>query len=160
MKSNGRTEDLQAAERGSVAAGQVSNGLEDDLWLVPIEDRRERGASREGMRSGFTLGQYLMLVEYTGRMLRERKAAISSEVENIFARIGCTPETWGSPDGEVGRRPAAWSVSGSESRSVAAVGSCVECTSFGQCRLNGRGHRAIRCIHVTLGKCDPRQTKS
>ena len=87
--------DLQAAKLGSVVAMQVSGGLEDDLWLVPIEDRREKGAEREGMRSGFTLGQYLMLVEYTGRMLREGKAAISSEVVDIFARLGCTPETWG-----------------------------------------------------------------
>ena len=47
------------------------------------------------MHSGFTLGQYLMLVEYTGRMLRNGKAAISSEVADIFSRLGCTPETWG-----------------------------------------------------------------
>ncbi|MEQ1830329.1 MAG: hypothetical protein ABL921_30510 [Pirellula sp.] len=93
--TSGRTKDLQVAELGSVAAMQVSGGLEDDLWLVPIEDRRGRGAIREGMRDGFTLGQYLMLVEYTGRMLREGKAAISSEVADIFARLGCTPETWG-----------------------------------------------------------------
>ena len=78
-----------------MAAVRVSGGLEDDLWLVPIEDRRERGAVREGMRSGFSLGQYLMLVEYTGRMLREGKVAISSEVVDIFARLGCTAETWG-----------------------------------------------------------------
>ena len=95
VKVTGRTKDLQAAELGSVAAQRVSGGLEDELWLVPIEDRRERGALREGMRSGFTLGQYLMLVEYTGRMLREGKAAISSEVADIFSRLGCTPETWG-----------------------------------------------------------------
>ena len=95
VTTSGRTMDLQVAELGSVAAMQVSGGLEDDLWLIPIEDRRERGALREGMRSGFTLGQYLMLVEYTGRMLREGKAAISSEVVDIFARLGCTPETWG-----------------------------------------------------------------
>ena len=95
VKASGRTNDLQAAELGSVAAARVSGGLEDDLWLVPIEDRRERGAVREGMRSGFTLGQYLMLVEYTGRILREGKVAISSEVVDIFARLGCTPETWG-----------------------------------------------------------------
>ena len=95
VKDTGRTKDLQAAELGSVAAQRVSGGLEDELWLVPIEDRRERGALREGMRSGFTLGQYLMLVEYTGRMLREVKAAISSEVADIFSRLGCTPETWG-----------------------------------------------------------------
>ena len=95
VKVTGRTKDLQAAELGSVAAQRVSGGLEDELWLVPIEDRRERGALREGMRNGFTLGQYLMLVEYTGRMLREGKAAISSELADIFSRLGCTPETWG-----------------------------------------------------------------
>ena len=49
----------------SVAAQRVSGGLKDELWLVPIEDRRERGALREGMRSGLSLGQYLMLVEPT-----------------------------------------------------------------------------------------------
>jgi hypothetical protein len=36
-----------------------------------------------------------MLVEYTGRMLRDGKAAISAEVADVFARLGCTPETWG-----------------------------------------------------------------
>ncbi len=94
VKTSGRTEDLKAAELGSVAAMRVSSGLEDDLWLVPIEDRRQSGAVREGMRSGFTLCQYLMLVEYTGRMLREGKAAISLEVEDIFARLGSTAQTW------------------------------------------------------------------
>ena len=93
--SNGRAKDLQAAELGSAAATRVSGGLEDELWLVPIEDRRGLGAVREGMRSGFTLGQYVMLVEYTGRVLRGSKASISSEVADIFARLGCTPETWG-----------------------------------------------------------------
>ena len=93
--SSGRAEDLQAAELGSVAAARVSGGLEDELRLVPVEDRRGLGAVREGMRSGFTLGQYVMLVEYTGRMLRNGKAAISTEVADVFARLGCTPETWG-----------------------------------------------------------------
>ena len=93
--SNGRAEDLKAAELGSVAAVRVSGGLEDELWLVPVEDRRGLGAVREGMRSGFTLGQYVMLVEYTGRMLRDGKASISAEVADVFARLGCTPETWG-----------------------------------------------------------------
>ena len=37
----------------------------------------------------------MILLEYTGRMLREGKASISSEVVDIFARLGCTPETCG-----------------------------------------------------------------
>ncbi|MCY2985434.1 MAG: transposase [Planctomycetota bacterium] len=91
----GRAKDLQAAELGSVAAARVSGGLEDELWLVPVEDRRGLGSLREGMSSGFTLGQYVMLVEYTGRMLRNGKVAISNEVAGVFARLGCTPESWG-----------------------------------------------------------------
>ena len=62
---------------------------------MPIEDRRERGVLREGMHSGLILGQYLMLVEYTGRILRNGKAANSSDVADIFSRLGFTPETWG-----------------------------------------------------------------
>ena len=57
VKMSGWTKDLKVAELGSVAAARVSGGLEDYLWLVPIEDRRERGAVREGMRSGFSWSQ-------------------------------------------------------------------------------------------------------
>ncbi len=44
--SNGRAEDLKAAELGSVAATGVSGGLEDELWLVPVEDRRGLASRR------------------------------------------------------------------------------------------------------------------
>ena len=37
-------------------------GLEDSLWLCPIEDRRRLDSSREGMLEGFSLGSYLVLV--------------------------------------------------------------------------------------------------
>ena len=44
-------------------------------------------ALREGMREGFTLGQYLMLVDYTSRLVRDGKAAVTAEVESIFTRL-------------------------------------------------------------------------
>ncbi len=50
--------------------------------------------SREGMLEGFSLGSYMLLVDYTGRLFREGKAAISREVAAIFERIGTTAETW------------------------------------------------------------------
>jgi hypothetical protein len=37
---------------------------------------------------------YLLLVDYTGRLFRDGKAAISREVAGIFERIGTTTETW------------------------------------------------------------------
>ncbi len=46
------------------------------------------------MLEGFSLGTYLMLVDYTGRIFREGKAVVSREVAAIFERLGATAETW------------------------------------------------------------------
>jgi hypothetical protein len=46
------------------------------------------------MLEGFSLGSYLLLVDYTGRLFREGKATISREVAEILKRIGTTAETW------------------------------------------------------------------
>ena len=88
--------DVSEIRNGSVAATAVSDGLERDLWLIPIEDRRKQGALREGIREGFTLGQYLMLVDYTSRLVRDGKAAVTAEVESIFTRLGSSAESWGA----------------------------------------------------------------
>jgi len=44
------------------------------------------------MLEGFSLGNYLLLVEYTGRMFREGKAAISGELARVFERLGSNAE--------------------------------------------------------------------
>lgn len=90
----GRLDDVRAALCGSISASRAANELEDSLWLVPIEDRRRLGSDREGMLEGFTLGNYLMLVEYTGRLVREGKASIASELADIFARLGFSVDAW------------------------------------------------------------------
>ena len=46
------------------------------------------------MLAGFTLGNYLLLVEYTGRMLRDGKATITAEVSDILDRIGSSADVW------------------------------------------------------------------
>ena len=46
------------------------------------------------MIEGFSLGNYLILVEYTGRLFREGKAVISSELAGIFERLGCSADHW------------------------------------------------------------------
>ncbi len=89
-----RNEDLKAAQAGSVACSTAAAGLEEGLWLCPVEDRRRLDSAREGMIEGFSLGNYLLLVEYTGRLLREGKASISAEVAGIFERLGSDAETW------------------------------------------------------------------
>jgi hypothetical protein len=96
VEAQGRIPDLAAAKAGSVAGSRVSAGLEESQWLCPIADRRPLDSAREGMVEGFPLGSYALLVEYTGRLFREGKVAISRELAAIFDRLGMTAETWRS----------------------------------------------------------------
>jgi hypothetical protein len=88
-KAHGKTADLEAASDGSAAGSQAAAGLEESLWLCPVEDRRELGSTREGMIPGFSLGCYIKLLDYSGRLFREGKATISAELAEIFERLGC-----------------------------------------------------------------------
>jgi len=96
VKAQNRTDDLQAAKRGSVAGSVASAGLEESLWLCPIEDRRRLDSPREGMLEGFSLGNYLLLVDYTGRLFRDGKAAMSRELAGVLERLGTSAERWWS----------------------------------------------------------------
>ncbi len=81
-------------ERGSVAGSTASAGLEEAIWLCPIEDRRKLDSSREGMVEGLSLGSYVLLVDHTGRLFREGKTAISAELAGILAQLGTCAEGW------------------------------------------------------------------
>jgi hypothetical protein len=85
---------LQAARDGSVWGSSAAAGLEEGLWLCPIEDRRRLDSPREGMLEGFSLGNYLLLVDYTGRLFRQGKAVISAELGAILERLGSSAENW------------------------------------------------------------------
>ena len=94
VKAQGRTSDLEAAKHGSVAGSDASVGLEETIWLRPIEDRRALDSSREGMLEGFSLGTYLVPVDYTGRLFRDGQALISAELSGILERLGSSVERW------------------------------------------------------------------
>jgi hypothetical protein len=85
---------LEAARRGSVAGSEAAAGLEESLWLCPIEDRCGLDSSREGMMQGFSLWSYVKLVDYAGRLYRQGKASISAELAGIFERLGCSAQSW------------------------------------------------------------------
>jgi hypothetical protein len=89
-----RLDDLRTAEAGSVAASARSAALEEELWLCPIENRLSLDSLREGMLEGFPLGSYLLLVDWTARLFREGKAAVSRELAGIFERLGTSAELW------------------------------------------------------------------
>ena len=94
VQAQGRTNDLAAARSGSVAGSAVASGIEESLWLCPIEDRRGVDSLREGMIEGFMLGNYVLLVDYTGRLFREGKATISREAVEILQRLGSSADSW------------------------------------------------------------------
>ena len=83
------------AEAGGVAGSKAWAGLEETHWLCPIEDRRRLDSAREGMVEGFSLGSYLLLVEYTGRVFRTGKASISNELASVFERLAAMPRPGG-----------------------------------------------------------------
>jgi hypothetical protein len=88
------TVELEVASDCSTGGSRVTAGLEESLWLCPIEDRHELGSPREGMIPGFSLGSYITLVDYTGRLFREGKTSISAELAGIFERLGCSAQSW------------------------------------------------------------------
>jgi hypothetical protein len=92
-REQGRLDDLQAARDGSVAAPQAAEGL-DGHWLCPLNDERGRDASRAGPLEGMSLGRYLQLVDWTSRLVRQRKARVSEQVGSILERLGTSAEVW------------------------------------------------------------------
>jgi hypothetical protein len=46
------------------------------------------------MFDGLSIGNYLLLVDYTGRLFREGKARISADLAEILDRIGASAESW------------------------------------------------------------------
>jgi hypothetical protein len=94
-KAQGKLGELKAADWGSVAGSRAAGDVEQDLWLCPVEDRRRQGSTREGMLEGFSLGSYLLLVDYTSRLCRQGKARVSGEVAAILDRLGTSAEVWG-----------------------------------------------------------------
>jgi hypothetical protein len=47
------------------------------------------------MLEGFSLGSYLLLVDYTSRLCRQGKARVSREVASILDRLGTSADVWG-----------------------------------------------------------------
>jgi REP element-mobilizing transposase RayT len=98
-KSENKIEAIKAARLGSVAGSKAAGQLEQNHWLVPIEDRRQlpgkaNAVAREGMVGSFSLGSYVLLVEYTGRLFRQGKANISAGVKDVLERLGTSAEYW------------------------------------------------------------------
>ena len=99
VKKKGQLDRLKVARQGSVAGSHAAGNLEQDHWLIPFENRRghistSSKSCREGMLDTFSLGSYLLLVDYTGRLFRNGKARMNSAVKDVFDRLGTSSEFW------------------------------------------------------------------
>ena len=94
VKRKGKLGALKSAARSSVAASRSLGDVEGDLWLCPLEDRRRQDGTREGMLEGFSLGSYLLLVDYTSRLCRPGKARVGRQLAPILERLGTTADIW------------------------------------------------------------------
>ena len=65
------------------------------IWPGPFQHRRLSCSFREEMLVAFSLGNDLVLVDFTGRLFRDGKAVISAELSGIFERLGSMPRAGG-----------------------------------------------------------------
>lgn len=93
-RAQGKLAALKRSARGTVSGSRAAGRVEETHWLCPLEDRRRQGSVREGMLEGFSLGSYLLLVDYSSRLCRAGKARVSREVAGILDRMGTSVEYW------------------------------------------------------------------
>jgi hypothetical protein len=65
-----------------VTEAWVHDRLSDAAWVARARERLQ------------SIGWFILLVDYTGRLFRMGKAAISAEVAGIFDRLAITADTW------------------------------------------------------------------
>ena len=68
-------------------------------------------SAREGMIEGFSLGNYLLLVDYTGRLFREGKAVISARAGRDLRAAGEQRRELAGAIAEAGGKAGCWAVS-------------------------------------------------
>jgi hypothetical protein len=93
-KSKGKLTEAKEAAKSSVAGSKALGRFEDTHWLCPLDDGQRKGSVREGMLEGFSLGSYLLLVDYTSRLWREGKCSVSKSLTGIFERLQTSSEVW------------------------------------------------------------------
>lgn len=93
VRRKGQLAKLRAAMDGSVAGSKAIAAVDQDHWLMPIENLRLREpGSRKGMFESISICSYVMVVEYIGRLHRKGKASIPTSVEDVFTRLETSAE--------------------------------------------------------------------
>lgn len=90
---------LRKTAKGCTLAPAKACQLERQVWLCPFIDapaKPDDTPQRQGMFCGFSLAQYLHLVDWTSRLARDGKAHVSAQSKAILKRLGTSADTWTS----------------------------------------------------------------
>jgi hypothetical protein len=89
-----RGQGASATLRDDLSTRTDDPGQEEELWLAPVNDRREFESDRVGPVSGSTLSCYVRLVDAACRIERDGKASLPADAASIFTRLGLAGSCW------------------------------------------------------------------
>jgi REP element-mobilizing transposase RayT len=96
VKRNGSIKSLKAMARGEESSTRGSKDVEQNHWLVPIEDCSQKHKSkREGVIESISLGCYMLLLEYLAKLFRTGKARIHPCICEAMEELGISAEEFG-----------------------------------------------------------------
>ena len=97
-REQGRFPDLCAAasvtSTGTVLPKDAAVRLEDNIWLCPFAEGTHSRNGFGGMLAGFSLANYLLLLDQTSRLVRDGKKHMSQSAASLLERLGTTGEVW------------------------------------------------------------------
>ena len=85
---------LEQSSSGYAITQETAAKLEAGIWLSPFARTAGAEPGREGMLEGFSLAQYLHLIDFSSRIFREGKCRVGQDVPPILKRLGTTIEIW------------------------------------------------------------------
>lgn len=98
ISDEGRETELQAAlshaSAGAVLMPEVAVRFENDHWLCPFSSASQSAHGFGGMLEGFSLPNYLKLLDETSRLVRDGKHSVSRNAASILERLGTTADVW------------------------------------------------------------------
>jgi len=98
LRQQGRMPELRAAMKvtgtGCVLSTDAAAKLEEQMWLCPLAGTVDPNGPHQGLLDGFSLAQYLQLVDWTSRLLRGGKRHVTRAAASILDRLGTSAETW------------------------------------------------------------------
>ena len=87
-------EALEQVSIGCLPSADQSGSLESGSWLCPLDTRNQSIHGHPGILDGFSLPQYLLLLDCTSRIDRPGKCQVAPSVPPILERLSINSDAW------------------------------------------------------------------